>query len=71
MNLTDLTGSPWWLAAGWTMLHLTWLGAVVGLFAALSRRCLQPARPELRLYWIQESQALDPILAGFSDKCTI
>ena len=56
MNLTVLTDSPVWTAAGWTMLHLVWVGAVIGLLAALSRRLLKSAGPEVRhaaaLVWL-------------------
>ncbi|MFI5456411.1 MAG: M56 family metallopeptidase [Isosphaerales bacterium] len=48
MNPTDLTTSPVWTAAGWTMLHLVWVGAAIGLAAALARRLLKTARPEAR-----------------------
>jgi len=47
--------SPWpisvsaaWTATGWTMLHLVWIGAAAGLAAALLRRLLRQARPEVR-----------------------
>ncbi|MGO9466313.1 MAG: M56 family metallopeptidase [Isosphaeraceae bacterium] len=40
--------SPAWTAAGWTMLHLAWIGAAVGLAAAIVRWLLRPARPEVR-----------------------
>jgi beta-lactamase regulating signal transducer with metallopeptidase domain len=45
-HLTSL--SPAWTAAGWTMLHLVWIGAAVGLVVALLRRALRPVRPEIR-----------------------
>jgi len=48
MNPTDLTTAPVWTAAGWTMLHLVWVGAAIGLVAALARRLLKTARPEAR-----------------------
>ena len=48
MSSTLLTTSPVWTAAGWTMLHLVWVGAAIGLMAALVRRLLKSARPETR-----------------------
>ena len=30
VNSTFLTDSPFWTAAGWTMLHLVWVGAAIG-----------------------------------------
>jgi beta-lactamase regulating signal transducer with metallopeptidase domain len=48
MSLQPTWVSPAWTAAGWTMLHLVWIGAVVGLLVALLRRLLRPARPEVR-----------------------
>jgi beta-lactamase regulating signal transducer with metallopeptidase domain len=48
MSLTVLTSSPLWTTAGWTMLHLLWVGLVIGLVAALARRLFKPARPEVR-----------------------
>ena len=41
MSSTLLTASPVWTAAGWTMLHLVWVGAAIGLMAALLRRALE------------------------------
>ncbi len=56
MPLTVLTTSPVWTAMGWTMLHLAWVGAVIALFAAFSRRLFKSARPERRhavaLVWL-------------------
>ncbi len=48
MTLGALTGSTPWFVAGWTMLHFLWVGALAGLFAAVLRRALRHARPELR-----------------------
>jgi hypothetical protein len=48
MSPTMLTNSPVWTTAGWTMLHLLWVGVVIGLVAALARRLLRPIRPEAR-----------------------
>jgi beta-lactamase regulating signal transducer with metallopeptidase domain len=43
MTLSHLVDSPVWIAAGWTMLHLLWVGTAVGLAAALLRRLLSSA----------------------------
>ena len=48
MTPTLLTNSPVWTAAGWTMLHLLWVAAVIGLLSALGRRLLRLARAETR-----------------------
>lgn len=48
MNSHSFTNHPAWTAAGWTMIHLVWVGAAVGLAAALLRRRLRDARPETR-----------------------
>lgn len=48
MNPESLGVSPIWTAAGWTMLHLVWVGAAGGLVLALLRRLLRPVRPEIR-----------------------
>ena len=48
MVLTILTGSPAWTALGWTMLYFIWVGAIVGLGAAVGRRALKLASPESR-----------------------
>ncbi len=48
MNANVLTNSPLWTAAGWTMLHLAWVGVLIGVIAAFLRRLLHPARPETR-----------------------
>ena len=45
MSPTLLITSPVWTAAGWTMLHLIWVGAAIGLMAALGRWLLRPAGP--------------------------
>jgi len=42
------TGSPAWVAAGWTMLHLIWIGAVVAAIGLALRRALRRSRPEVR-----------------------
>ncbi len=43
-----MSTTPLWTAAGWTMLHLIWVGACVGLAAMVGRRLLRAARPETR-----------------------
>jgi hypothetical protein len=48
MSVSALMDSPLWLAAGWTMIHLAWVGGLIGLAAALGRRLLRGARPEWR-----------------------
>jgi beta-lactamase regulating signal transducer with metallopeptidase domain len=48
MSGNALSISAAWTAAGWTMLHLVWIGVGVGLAAAIVRRLLRPARPEVR-----------------------
>ncbi len=48
MSFSVLANSPQWTAAGWTMLHLVWVGAVIGVLAVLSRRLLRSAGPEVR-----------------------
>ncbi len=56
MSFTIVTHSPLWTAAGWTMVHLVWVGAVIGVLAALSRRLMRPVGPETRyaaaLVWL-------------------
>ena len=48
MSLSVLSASPIWCAAGWTMLHLVWVGAVIGLLAALLQLLTKSAGPEIR-----------------------
>jgi len=48
MSTTVLSSSPVWTAAGWTMIHTVWIGGAIGLLAALARRLLRSARPEVR-----------------------
>ena len=48
MDPTFPTTAPLWTVAGWTMVHLLSVGAVIGLIAALGRGLLKQARPELR-----------------------
>ncbi len=49
MVATSLMQSPWWLTAGWLMVHVLWIGLVIGLFAAAGRWLLS-SHPEHR-YW--------------------
>ncbi len=46
MSPHPIAVSPAWAAAGWTMLHLVWIGAAGGLGVALLRRLLRAARAE-------------------------
>jgi BlaR1 peptidase M56 len=48
MNATSFSSSSIWTAAGWTMLHSLWVGAVLGVGAAFARRALKSTGPELR-----------------------
>ena len=48
MSLSALSASPIWCAAGWTMLHLVWVGAVIGLLAALLQHLTKSVGPEIR-----------------------
>ena len=38
--MKPITESLWWLAAGCTMLHLLWVGGVIGLLGLAGRRIL-------------------------------
>jgi beta-lactamase regulating signal transducer with metallopeptidase domain/tetratricopeptide (TPR) repeat protein len=40
--------SPLWIAMGWTMLHLLWVGGAIGVLAGIGGRQLRSARPEVR-----------------------
>jgi beta-lactamase regulating signal transducer with metallopeptidase domain/tetratricopeptide (TPR) repeat protein len=55
MSLSILSRSPAWAAAGWTMLHVLWVGAVIGLLAAFTRKVLRSSGPQSRylvaLFW--------------------
>ncbi len=46
MNSNLLSALHIWIATGWTILHLLWVGTVIGLMAALVRRLSKTARPE-------------------------
>lgn len=48
MNPGAIAASPAWDAVGWTMIHLGWVGVLIGLVAATLRRLLRSARPEAR-----------------------
>ena len=56
MSFWLLSHSPVWTGAGWTMLHLVWVGAVAGVLAALSRRLMRRTGPEIRhaaaFFWL-------------------
>lgn len=43
-----MISSQIWIAIGRTMLHLLWIGGVIGLVAEILNRLLRSARPELR-----------------------
>jgi beta-lactamase regulating signal transducer with metallopeptidase domain/tetratricopeptide (TPR) repeat protein len=61
-----MTSSPVWTAVGWTMLHLVWVGAVIGVLAALSRRVFKSFGPEVRhgaaLVWLVVSTASPAVI---------
>lgn len=46
MNSNLLSALHIWIATGWTILHLLWVGTVIGLMAALVRRLSKTAQPE-------------------------
>ena len=46
--LNSLTRSPYWVAAGWTMLHFLWIGAAIAAGTFVLLRLLDRARPEFR-----------------------
>ncbi len=48
MSPSFVSVSAAWKAAGWTMLHLVWIGAAGGLGVVVLRRLLRRARPETR-----------------------
>ncbi|WP_422924581.1 M56 family metallopeptidase [Singulisphaera sp. PoT] len=48
MSPTAAWISAVWTALGWTMLHLAWVGALVGVIALLGRKRLRSASPETR-----------------------
>jgi hypothetical protein len=48
MNPSLPTTSPLWTAAGWTMLHMMWVGAAIGVMAVLARRLMKSTGPETR-----------------------
>ena len=74
MSSNLLTTSPVWTAAGWTMLHVVWVGAAIGVIAAVAGRLLKSARAETRygvaLVFLL-AMAVSPILifvAAFSSR---
>jgi beta-lactamase regulating signal transducer with metallopeptidase domain len=48
MSANLLITLPVWTAAGWTMLHVIWVGAAIGVLAALVRGLLNRARSQTR-----------------------
>ncbi len=52
MIVSMLIESPFWLAAGWTMLHFLWVGAAIGLLAASGRVVLRSAGPNARYCFV-------------------
>ena len=44
----DVRGVELWNIAGWTMLHFLWIGALIGVAAAISRWLLRRAAPAVR-----------------------
>ena len=48
MNPSWLTTSPVWTAAGWTMLHMMWVGVAIGVLAALGQALMKSTAPETR-----------------------
>jgi hypothetical protein len=46
--LNSITRSPYWVAAGWTMLHFLWIGLAIAVATLLLLRSLDRARPEIR-----------------------
>jgi len=45
---SSLMSSPYWLGAGWTMLHFLWVGCGIGLLVAAGRWVLRPASTNVR-----------------------
>jgi beta-lactamase regulating signal transducer with metallopeptidase domain/tetratricopeptide (TPR) repeat protein len=48
MTTQSIIPSAAWSAAGWTMVHLTWVGVVLGTLGAVLRRLLGKSSPEVR-----------------------
>jgi beta-lactamase regulating signal transducer with metallopeptidase domain len=48
MSFNLLITSPVWTAVGWTMLHVIWVGAAIGVVAALVRGLFYRARSQTR-----------------------
>jgi beta-lactamase regulating signal transducer with metallopeptidase domain len=47
-SLNAISGSRYWIAGGWTMLHFLWIGLAIGVFTLLIRQTLDRARAEVR-----------------------
>ena len=47
-SLHAVSGSRYWIAGGWAMLHFLWIGLAIGLFTLLVRQALDRARAEVR-----------------------
>ncbi len=48
MSMIWLHSRAAWIAVSWTMVHLLWVGGVIGLCGAAARSALRNARPETR-----------------------
>src|SRR3569623_2493003 len=48
MQVLSFAESRWWLAAGWTILQFLWVGAALGVLAALIRALTRRAAPQAR-----------------------
>jgi len=48
VTLADFTDSRPWEVLGWTMMHMLWVGALIGLLALAGRILLRRANPALR-----------------------
>ena len=47
-SLNAISGSRYWIAGGWSMLHFLWIGLAILLFTLLVRQALDRARAEVR-----------------------
>src|SRR5262249_49509094 len=48
MNMMRFDGLELWQLAGWTMLHFLWVGALIGIAAAIVRVIARHAPPSVR-----------------------